>query len=147
MTIKSQVYNFITLPNLREMLKEFKEFIMKGNVLDLAVAVIIAGAFGKIITSFTDDIVMPPIGMMLGGVDFADLKMVLKAAGADATAEPEVAIRYGLLINTIINFLIIAAVIFAVVKAYNRANPPAPAAPAGPSEADLLTEIRDLLKK
>lgn len=129
------------------MLKEFKNFIMKGNVLDLAVAVIIAGAFGKIIASFTDDIIMPPIGMLLGGVDFADLKMVLKAAGADATAEPEVAIRYGVLINTIINFLIVAAAVFGVIKINNRMNPPAPAAPAGPSETDLLAEIRDLLKK
>lgn len=123
---------------------------MKGNVLDLAVAVIIAGAFGLIIGSFINDVLMPPIGMALGGVDFADLKYILQpgvmdADGAVVTAE--VAIKYGAFINTIINFLIVAFVIFMIVRAYNKANPPAEAAPAGPSEVDLLTEIRDALRK
>lgn len=132
------------------MIQEFKDFIMKGNVLDLAVAVIIAGAFGLIIGSFINDVLMPPIGMALGGVDFADLKYILQpeVLGADgAVATAEVAIKYGAFINTIINFLIIAFVIFMIVRSYNKANPPAPAAPAGPSEVDLLTEIRDALRK
>ena len=132
------------------MIQEFKDFIMKGNVLDLAVAVIIAGAFGLIIGSFINDVLMPPIGMALGGVDFADLKYILQpgvmdADGAVVTAE--VAIKYGAFINTIINFVIVAFVIFMIVRSYNKANPPAEAAPAGPSEVDLLTEIRDALRK
>lgn len=127
------------------MLKEFKDFIMKGNVLDLAVAVIIAGAFGAIVTSFTKDILMPPIGLALGGVDFADLQYVLKPAEGDAEA---VAIKYGQFIKYVIDFLIIGFILFLIVKAYNKSKKPAPApAPSGPSETDLLTEIRDLLKK
>ena len=110
------------------MIQEFKNFIMKGNVLDLAIAVIIAGAFGSVITTFTNDVLMPPIGMALGGVDFDDIKYVLKAAEGDT---PEVAILYGKWINTIINFLIIAFILFLIIKANNKANPPAPAAPAG----------------
>lgn len=132
------------------MIKEFKEFIMKGNVLDLAVAVIIAGAFGAIISSFIADVLMPPIGMALGGVDFSDLAYILKPAtlAADGSVVAEaVSIKYGAFINTIINFLIIAFVIFLIIRAYNKANPPAPEAPAGPSEIDLLTEIRDALRK
>jgi large conductance mechanosensitive channel len=126
------------------MFKEFKNFIMKGNVLELAIAVIIAGAFGAVILSFTNDVLMPPIGMALGGVDFNDLKYVLQAAEGDA---PEVAMAYGKWINTIINFLIISFILFLIVKSYNKANPPVEAAPAGPSDNDLLSEIRDLLKK
>ncbi|HMQ06107.1 MAG TPA: large-conductance mechanosensitive channel protein MscL [Saprospiraceae bacterium] len=129
------------------MIKEFRDFIMRGNVLDLAVAVIIAGAFGKIVGSFTEDILMPPIGMILGNMDFTDLKIVLQAASGDI---PEVAIRWGQLVTYIIDFLIIAFVLFMIIKAYNRLNAkpePAPAPPAGPTEKDLLTEIRDLLKK
>ena len=132
------------------MLKEFKDFIMKGNVLDLAVAVIIAGAFGLIVGSFINDVLMPPIGLALGGVDFADLMYVMKDAVMDVdgnvTAEA-VAIRYGAFINTVINFLIVAFVIFLIVKAYNKTQKQEEEAPAGPSAEDLLGEIRDLLKK
>ena len=126
------------------MIKEFKDFIMKGNVLELAVAVIIAGAFGQVILTFTNEVLMPPIGLALGGVDFNDLKYVLKAAEGDT---PEVAIMYGKWINTIINFLIISFILFMIIRTYNKANPPEEPAPAGPSDNDLLTEIRDLLKK
>ena len=134
------------------MLKEFKAFIMKGNVLDLAVAVIIAGAFGAIVTSFTNDVLMPPIGQMVGGVDFEDLKFVLKepVIGEDGTvAAEEVAIRYGAFINKIIDFLIIAFVIFLIVRTYNNKfrAPEPPPAPKGPTSEELLAEIRDLLKK
>ena len=125
---------------------------MKGNVLDLAVAVIIAGAFGLIVGSFINDVLMPPIGMALGGVDFSDLQLVLQPASldADGNAIAAVAVRWGAFVNTVINFLIIAAVIFMIVKAANsmkKKEEEAPAAPAGPSSEDLLTEIRDLLKK
>lgn len=132
------------------MISEFKEFIMKGNVLELAVAVIIAGAFGLIIGSFINDVLMPPIGLALGGTDFSELKYILQAGVTDAdgaVTTEEVAIYWGKFINTIINFLIIAFVIFMIVRSYNKANPPAEEAPAGPSEVDLLTEIRDALRK
>lgn len=130
---------------LRIMLQEFKAFIMKGNVLELAVAVLIAGAFGTVVSTFTNDVIMPIVGYFTGGMDFNDIKIVLKEAmGED---QPEVAIMIGKWINTIINFLIVAFILFLIIKAYNKANPPVPAAPAGPSEADLLAEIRDLLKK
>lgn len=131
------------------MIQEFKDFIMKGNVLDLAIAVIIAGAFGTVITTFTNDVLMPIIGMALGNMDFSDMKYVLQAAAGDPEngGTAEVAIMYGKWINTIINFLIISFILFMIIKAYNKANPPAPEAPAGPSEIDLLTEIRDSLKK
>ncbi|MCP4121190.1 MAG: large-conductance mechanosensitive channel protein MscL [Bacteroidetes bacterium] len=135
------------------MFKEFKDFIMKGNVLDLAVAVIIAGAFGLIVKSFIGDVLMPPIGLALGGVDFADLAYTLKEAVMDVdgnvTAEA-VAIRWGAFVNTLINFLIVGFVIFMIVRAYNntqKEEEPAPEEPAGPSTEDLLGEIRDLLKK
>lgn len=129
------------------MIKEFKDFIMKGNVLELAVAVLIAGAFGLVVGSFTNDVIMPVVGYFVGGADFADLKFVLQAAVGEDT--PEVAILYGKWINTIINFVIVAFVLFLIIKAYNKANPPVVAepAPAGPSETDLLAEIRDLLAK
>jgi large conductance mechanosensitive channel len=135
------------------MWKEFKSFIMKGNVLDLAVAVIIAGAFGAIVTSFTKDILMPPIGLALGDVDFTQLKYILQEAtlGADGSVtSEEVAIRYGQFIQYIIDFLIIGFVLFMVVRTYNKSKKKeeeAPAAPAGPTQEELLTEIRDLLKK
>ncbi len=140
------------------MWKEFKEFIMRGNLLDLAVAVIIAGAFGTVVSSFTNDVVMPPIGLALGGVDFTDLAYTLKPVetGADGAVTTEaVELRYGKFIQTIIDFLIIAFVIFMVVKGYNRMQEArkkkeeeaAPAPPPGPTQEQLLAEIRDLLKK
>lgn len=127
------------------MIQEFKDFIMKGNVLDLAVAVIIAGAFGAIVTSFTNDILMPPIGMALGDVDFTNLKYVLKEAEGEGVEE--VAIRWGQFVKYIIDFIIIGFILFLLVKAYNKAKKPKEAAPAGPSQTDLLIEIRDALKK
>ena len=129
------------------MLNDLKSFIFKGNILDLAIGVIVAGAFGSIISSFTADIIMPPLGLLIGGVDFGDLKLVLKAAEGDA---PEVAINYGKWINTIINFLILSVILYYVMQVYKKINPPAPeapAAPAGPTQEELLTQIRDLLKK
>ena len=129
------------------MIKEFRDFILRGNVLELAVAVIIAAAFGAVITSFTNDILMPPIGMALGNVDFTDLKYILQAAEGDS---PEVAIRWGLFVKYIIDFLIIAFILFMIIRTYNsmqKKEEEAPAPDPGPSEKDLLTEIRDLLKK
>lgn len=134
------------------MLKEFKEFAMRGNVIDLAVGVVIGAAFGKIVTSLVDQIIMPLIGMVTGGIDFSDLKWVLKPADASNPAHKvaEVAVQYGAFINTLIQFVIIAFAIFIVVKAINklsRRQPAAPAAPAAPpADVALLTEIRDLLK-
>jgi large conductance mechanosensitive channel len=114
------------------MLKEFKEFVMRGNVLDLAVAVIIGGAFGKIITSFVNDILMPPIGLLLGGVDFSNLFISLNGQSypslADAIAAGVPTLNYGIFINTVIDFLIVAFVIFFVVRTANRMKKPAPAA-------------------
>jgi large conductance mechanosensitive channel len=131
------------------MMKEFKEFAMRGNVIDLAVGVVIGGAFGKIVSSLVDQIIMPPIGLLTGGVDFSAMKWVLKP-GDDSDPKhkiPEVAIQYGAFINTVIQFLIIALAIFFVVKAINRLTRyEKPAAAPTPTEA-LLTEIRDLLKK
>jgi len=129
------------------MLNELKNFLFKGNILELAIAVIVAGAFGGVISSFTNDIIMPPLGLAIGGVDFADLKFILKAAEGDV---PEVAIGYGKWINSIINFLILAVILFYVMQVYKKLNPPAPEAPpapSGPSQEELLTQIRDLLKK
>lgn len=129
--------------------KEFKEFISKGNVVDLAVGVIIGAAFGKIITSLVDDVLMPPIGYLMGGVDFSDKKLVLVTADTVNKIE-EVAIRYGNFINALIQFLIVSFCIFAVIKAINtlkRKEEAAPADPAPPgAEEVLLAEIRDLLK-
>ncbi len=128
---------------------EFREFISRGNVVDLAVGVIIGGAFGKIVTSFVDDVVMPPIGVALGGVDFSNLKIVLRP-GDPAHKLAEAAIRYGAFINTIIQFLIIAFAIFLMIRAINVIRRPKPVEVVAPepSETDrLLTEIRDLLKK
>lgn len=140
------------------MLKEFKAFIMKGNVLDLAVAVIIAGAFGAVVSSFTNDVIMPPIGMALGGVDFSDLAMTLQEAQTNEAGEvvkEAVQIRYGAFVQKTIDFIIIAFVIFMLVRTYNKLQertkaaeaPAAPAPPPGPTAEDLLAEIRDLLKK
>ena len=130
---------------------EFREFIARGNVVDLAVGVIIGGAFGKIVTSLVDGVVMPPIGLLLGKVDFSKLKYVLKAADPQNKVD-EVAITYGAFLNTVIQFLIIAFVIFIVVKAINslrreQAAEPAPATPPAPTPTEaLLAEIRDELK-
>lgn len=130
-------------------LKEFKEFAMRGSVIDLAVGVVIGGAFGKIVTSLVDDIIMPPIGFITGGVDFTSLKYVMTEANAQTGVE-EVAIKYGNFINVIIQFLIIAFCIFLVIKGINsfkKKEEEAPAAPAAPSKEEaLLTEIRDILK-
>jgi large conductance mechanosensitive channel len=143
------------------MLKEFREFALKGSVVDLAVGVIIGAAFGTIVSSLVDDVIMPPIGMLLAGIDFSALKFVLKegvpAVAATATtpaipAVPEVAINYGRFLNAAIKFTIVAWVLFLVVKGMNsmkrkaEAAPPA-AAPEAPADVKLLTEIRDLLKK
>ncbi len=130
--------------------KEFRDFIAKGNVVDLAVGVIIGAAFGKIVTSLVEQVVMPPIGLLLGQVDFSDLKLVLKPADLAAKTE-EVAILYGAFINTIIQFVIVAAAVFLMVKLVNnlrREEAAAPeAAPAAPTTTELLlTEIRDALE-
>lgn len=130
--------------------KEFKEFAMRGNVVDLAVGVIIGAAFGKIVTSLVNDVIMPPIGYITGGIDFKNLKILIKPANA-AAKTPEVAINYGNFINTMIEFLIIAFCIFLIVKAINSLKKPEEAAPAADpaptKEEILLTEIRDLLAK
>ncbi|GAA0251564.1 large-conductance mechanosensitive channel protein MscL [Rhodanobacter caeni] len=131
------------------MLSEFKTFAMRGNVIDLAVGVVIGGAFGKIVTSLVDQIIMPPIGWITGGVDFSRLKWVIKPADdSDPTHKvAEVAIQYGAFINTVVQFLIIAFVIFLVVKGINRLSRKQEEAPAAPpADVVLLTEIRDLLK-
>ena len=130
-------------------IKEFKDFAMRGRVIDLAVGVVIGGSFGKIVTSLVDDIIMPPLGFLTGGVDFSQLKYVITEANATAGVE-EVAIKYGNFINVIIQFTIIAFCIFLVIKALNTLKKtedavPAPA-PAPTKEEVLLTEIRDLLK-
>ena len=135
------------------MIKEFKEFAMRGNVVDMAVGVVIGGAFGKITTSMVNDIIMPPIGMAMSGINFADLKVtvsdaVLDAAGAIVT--PAVTINYGAFINTVIDFTIVAFALFIVIKAMNKLKKKEAAAPtpaATPADVVLLTEIRDLLKK
>jgi large conductance mechanosensitive channel len=136
------------------MLQEFKAFAMRGNVVDMAVGIIIGGAFGKIVSSLVNQVVMPPIGLLLGGVDFTNLKLVLKKEVVDEATKvvttPEVAISYGAFINTVIDFLIVAFVIFMVIKLMSMAKKkqvaaPAPA-PAPTKEELLLTDIRDLLK-
>ncbi|MFT5735930.1 MAG: large conductance mechanosensitive channel [Maribacter sp.] len=135
------------------MLKEFKNFIMTGNVIDLAVAVILAGAVGLVVKGFVADIMMPIIGHFAGGINFADMKVILDEAvvTADGTiSQPENAIMYGNWVNAIINLIIVGFVLFLIVKAYNKTKTPieaAPAAPSGPTTEELLTEIRDSLKK
>ena len=127
------------------LLKEFKSFAMRGNVVDMAVGIVIGAAFGKIVSSFVTDVLMPPIGMLLGGVDFSNLMITLKDASGEV---PAVAVKYGVFINTVIDFIIIAFAIFLVVMAMNKlqkkkdeAPPPEPS-----NEERLLSEIRDLLK-
>ncbi len=137
------------------MLKEFKKFAIKGNVIDMAVGVVIGGAFGKIVGSLVSDVIMPPIGLLLGKVDFTNLFLNLSgtpvASLADAKAKGLATLNYGVFINTTFEFFIIAFAIFMVVKQINRLKREAPAAPAAPpepsNEEKLLTEIRDLLKK
>ena len=130
---------------------EFREFIARGNVIDLAVGVIIGAAFNSIVKSLVDQVVMPPIGLLMGGLDFAKMQWVLKPENPATEAVELVAIQYGAFINTVIQFLIVAAVVFLLVKLVNQirradAEEPAPEAPAAPTpEEKLLTEIRDLL--
>ena len=137
-------------------LKEFKAFALKGNVMDMAVGVIIGGAFGKIVTSLVNDIIMPPIGILVGGVDFSNLKLGIKKAVIEGGAEiaPAVTWNYGAFIQQVVDFAILAFCVFMMVKVMNRllkkeeAKPaPAPAPPAPSKEEVLLTEIRDLLKE
>jgi len=133
------------------MLKEFKKFIMTGNVIEFAVAVILAGAVSLVVNGFVNDIVMPIVGEFTGGIDFSNLKIVLTAASGsegEAGYVAENAIRYGAWINTLVNLVIVGFVLFVIIKAYNKTKkPPAPPAPSGPTEKELLAEIRDLLKK
>jgi len=129
-------------------MKEFKEFAMRGNVLDLAVGVIIGGAFGAIVNSLVEKVIMPPIGVVLGGVDFSSLSLQIREAVGD---KPAVVIGYGAFLNAIVTFLIIAFCVFMIVKAMNKfqkKQEAAPAPPAAPPRSEvLLEEIRDLLKK
>jgi large conductance mechanosensitive channel len=131
------------------MLQEFKTFAMRGNVIDLAVGVVIGGAFGKIVTSLVDQIIMPPIGWVTGGIDFSDLKWVIRPADNSNPAHKvaEVAVQYGAFINTLIQFIIIAFAIFLVVKVINRVTRHQDVVAAPPADVVLLTEIRDLLKQ
>lgn len=139
-----------------KIIDEFKTFALKGNVVDMAIGIIIGAAFGKIVTSLVNDIIMPPIGLLLGGVDFTDLKVILKDASVDEAGQAvsAVAINYGAFIQIVIDFLIIAFVIFMIIRAMNNltrkkeaAPVTAPAPPEPTKEEKLLTEIRDLLKK
>ena len=132
------------------MMSEFKEFAMRGNVIDLAVGVVIGAAFGKIVTALVDKVIMPPIGLLIGGVDFSRLSIVLKEATVDAAGQevPAVVLAYGEFFNALIQFIIIAFAIFLVVKAINRMHKKPEEAPAAPPEdVLLLREIRDSLKK
>jgi len=129
------------------MAQEFKAFAMRGNVVDMAVGIIIGGAFGKIVSSLVNDVIMPPIGVLLGGVDFSNLALTLKDASGEAAA---VTINYGVFINTVLDFLIVAFAIFVMIKLMNAAKKKeeaAPAPPPAPSKQEvLLTEIRDALR-
>jgi large conductance mechanosensitive channel len=130
------------------MMSEFRDFAVRGNVMDMAVGIVIGAAFGKIVTAFVNSVLMPPIGLLLGGVDFSELSMTLKEASGEIAA---VTLNYGAFIQTVVDFIIIAFAIFMVVKAMNnmkRKEEAKPAPPPKPSaEETLLTEIRDLLKK
>lgn len=129
------------------MISDFKKFAMRGNVLDLAVAVVIGAAFGRIVTSFVNDVLMPPIGLLLGGVDFTSFMITLQEATEEAAA---VTINYGMFIQQVVDFIIVAWAIFMVIKFFERTarkEPDAPPAPTEPpADVQLLTEIRDLLK-
>ncbi len=130
------------------MLEEFKKFAIKGNVIDMAIGIVIGTAFGKVVTSFVNDIIMPPIGYLVGGIDFSNFAFTLKKATETTEA---ITLNYGLFLNTIINFLIIAFAIFITIKQFNKTKEKAennePAAPTPSKEVELLTEIRDALKK
>jgi large conductance mechanosensitive channel len=128
------------------MVDEFKAFIAGGNVVDLAVGVVIGAAFGKVISAFVDNMIMPLVGLATGGVDMAGMKFVLQAAD-EVAKKPEVALGYGSVLAAAITFLITGFVLFMVVKAYNKMKAPAPAVVAGPTQEELLVQIRDLLKK
>lgn len=131
------------------MLQEFKAFAMRGNVMDMAVGIVIGGAFGKIVSSLVSDVIMPPIGLITGGIDFSKMKVVLKAADDSDPKHKiaEVALNYGSFINTVITFIIVAFAIFMVIKLMNRMQKKQEEAPAAPpADVALLTEIRDLLK-
>ncbi len=137
-----------------KIVQEFKDFALKGNVVDMAVGIIIGAAFGKIISSIVADIVMPPLGLLIGGVNFTDLKFSLKPAVMDAatqTLKPAVTVNYGQFLQVTFDFLIVALAIFMVVKGMNalkKKEEATPSAPSAPSKEEvLLTEIRDLLKK
>jgi len=130
------------------LINEFKAFAVRGNVVDMAVGIVIGAAFGKLVSSFVDGVIMPPLGLLIGGVDFSDLAIVLKDAVGEA---PAVVLRYGAFIQTVVDFVIIAFAIFMAIKAINhlkRKEAEAPSAPPAPSKEELLlTEIRDLLKE
>ncbi|SRR5699024_360650 len=142
---------------MKKLLQEFRDFIMTGNVIDLSVAVLLATAVGAVVSGFTEDVMMPIVGHFAGGMDFADLKIVLTEAtiGADGTElEPENAILYGKWINTIINLIIVGFVLFMIVKGYGKVKEMrktqeevAPEEPAGPTQEELLAEIRDELRR
>ncbi|MBD5215380.1 MAG: large-conductance mechanosensitive channel protein MscL [Bacteroidales bacterium] len=138
---------------MKKFFSEFKEFAMKGNVVDMAVGVIIGAAFGKIVTSLVNDIIMPAIGVLTGGTNFSEHKWVIQQAVMQGTevVTPEVAITWGAFVQAIVDFLIVAFCIFIAIKFVNqlkhKPEPEPEAAPAGPTQEELLTEIRDLLKK
>lgn len=139
---------------MKNLLKEFKEFAMRGNVIDMAVGVVIGAAFGKIVSSLVNDIIMPAVGVLTGGVNFSEYKWIIQKGVTEGTeiVTPEVAITWGAFVQTILDFLIIAFCIFLAIKAINKlkrepAPEPEPEAPKGPTQEELLTEIRDLLKK
>lgn len=135
------------------MLKEFKEFALKGNLVDMAIAFVMGGAFGKVVSAFVEKMFAPVVGILMGGINLADKKLVVKDAVVDATGAittPEVAIEWGNFVTACIDFLIVAFVMFMIIKTMNKLKKkeePAPAAPSGPTQEELLAEIRDLLKK
>jgi large conductance mechanosensitive channel len=127
-------------------LKEFREFVSRGNVIDLAVGVIIGAAFGKIVSSLVADIIMPPVGLLLGNIDFNHIRVTLREATSPAKPETAIYLNVGVFIKNVVDFVLVAAAIFGIVKANNRFRRPAPP-PAVPREIELLTEIRDALVK
>lgn len=132
-------------------ISEFKEFALKGNLVDMAIAFVMGGAFGKVTSAFVEKMFAPIVGLLMGGINLADKKMVIKDAVLDAAGKetsPAVAIEWGLFLTAVIDFLIVAFVMFMIIKAMNKMKKPEPApAPAGPTQEELLGEIRDLLKK